>query len=119
MNADVSAAPGYNGDVSQAGYGNLAPIIGTGKSWFTQAGLLLPKKWFGSKLRAQPFGEFSLQKFDRYGGSKFTYWSAGGNLYLDGHHARISFKYQTRPIVVAERQQSSKGTFIIATQVFL
>jgi hypothetical protein len=119
LNANVSAAPGYTGEVSQAGYGNLAPVIGTGTSWFTQAGLLLPAKWFGKNLRAQPFGEFSLQKYDRYGGSKFTYWSAGGNLYLDGHHAKISFKYQTRPIVVADRQQSSKGTFIIATQVFL
>jgi hypothetical protein len=119
MNANVGPAAGYLGAVSQAGFGNLAPVIGTGTSWFTQAGLLLPKRWFSQGFRAQPFGEFSLQKFDRYGSAKFTYWSAGGNFYLDGQHAKISFKYQTRPIAVGDRQQSSKGTFILATQIFL
>jgi hypothetical protein len=119
MNENVSAAPNYTGNVSQAGFGNSAPIIGTGESWFTQAGLLLPKTLFNGSIRLQPFGEYSIQKFDRFGDARFTYWSAGGNIYLDGHHARISFKYQTRPIVVNERQESSRGTFIIATQVDL
>jgi hypothetical protein len=105
--------------VSQAGLGNLAPLIGTGWSWFTQAGLLLPKSLTKSGTRLQPFGEFSLQEFQRYGSAKFTYWSAGGNIYLDGHHARISFKYQTRPIVENNEQAFSKGTFIVATQVSL
>ena len=118
MNANTGLAPGYEGKVSQAGFGNLAPVIGTGKSWFTQVGLLLPHQWFKG-FRAQPFGEFSFQRFERYGNSNFTYWSAGGNVYLDGHHAKISFKYQTRPIVMEDRQQSSKGTFIIATEVAL
>jgi hypothetical protein len=119
MNENVSEATNYSGMVSEAGFGNLAPLIGTGNPWFTQAGLLLPKTLFNGSTRLQPFGEFSLQTFERYGDSKFTYWSAGGNVYLDGHHARISFKYQTRPIVIADQQQSSKGTFIIATQVNL
>lgn len=119
MNANVSQAPNYTGVVSQAGFGNLAPLIGTGKSWFTQAGLLLPRDLFHSDVRFQPFGEFSLQTFERYGDSKFTYWSAGGNVYLDGHHARVSFKYQTRPIVADDWQRSSVGTFILAGQVYL
>ncbi|AYL94221.1 porin [Mucilaginibacter celer] len=119
MNENVSAAPDYNGKVSQAGFGNAAPIIGTGSSWFTQVGVLLPKTILKGKTRFQPFGEYSLQKFERFGNASFTYWSAGGNIYLDGHHARISLKYQTRPIVVNDRQESSKGTFIIATQVYL
>jgi len=119
MNANVGAVPGYQGEVSQAGFGNLAPTIGTGKSWFTQAGLLLPKNWFKKGIQLQPFAEFSLQRFERYGNSNFTFWSAGGNLFLDGQHARISFKYQTRPIVVNNQQQSSKGSFIFATQVYL
>jgi hypothetical protein len=119
MNANVSADPSYTGNVSQAGFGNLAPLIGTGVSWFSQAGLLLPKTLLNSSTRLQVFGEFSLQQFDRYGHANFTYWSAGGNIYLDGHHSRISFKYQTRPIVADDKQASSKGTFIIATQVYL
>jgi hypothetical protein len=120
INENVGPAKNYNGTVSQAGFGNLAPIIGTGSSWFTQAGLLLPKTLLNSSaVRLQPFVEYSLQQFERYGSSKFTWWSAGGNVYLDGHHARISFKYQTRPIVVDSRQSSSKGTFVLSTQVFL
>jgi len=119
MNANVSLAPNYTGNVSQAGFGNLGPVVGTGKIWFTQSGLLLPNSWFMSKIRLQPFGEFTVQEYQRYGTAKFTYWSAGGNLYLDGHHARISFKYQIRPIVEDNRQQSSLGSFILATQVSL
>jgi hypothetical protein len=120
MNVNVSEASGYSGKGSQAGYGNLAPIIGSGPTWYSQAGLLLPKSLLGGNApRVQPFGEFSWQKFDRFGDSKFTWWSAGGNIYLDGHHSRISLKYQTRPIVINNRQESSKGSFIIATQVYL
>ena len=119
MNENVGPAAGYNGPVSQAGYGNTAPLIGTGISWFTQVGLLLPKTNPKQTVRFQPFGEFSYQKFDRFGQNQFTYWSTGGNIYLDGHHARISAKYQTRPIVINDRQDGSKGTFIVATQVSL
>ncbi|MDO6431149.1 hypothetical protein Q4E93_11150 [Flavitalea sp. BT771] len=120
INENVGPAKGYAGAVSQAGFGNLAPIIGTGSSWFTQAGLLLPKTLLRTDaVRLQPFAEYSFQQFDRYGSAKFTWWSAGGNIYLDGHHARISIKYQTRPIVVDHRQADSKGTFVLSTQVFL
>lgn len=119
MNANVSADASFTGNISQSGFGNLALIIGTGTSWFSQAGLLLPKTLLKSRTRLQAFGEFSLQQFERYGNANFTYWSAGGNIYLDGHHSRISFKYQTRPIVVDAKQASSKGTFIVATQVYL
>ncbi|AYL99104.1 porin [Mucilaginibacter celer] len=119
MNANVSADPGYVGPVSQGGLGNNAPLIGTGWSWFTQAGLLLPKSLTKSNTRIQPFGEFSLQKFQRYGNANFTYWSAGGNIFLDGHYARLTIKYQTRPIVENNMQAASKGTFIIATQITL
>lgn len=118
MNANVTQATGYAGKMSQAGFGNLAPTIGTGNAWYTQAGLLLPKT-IPHTVRLQPFGEFSRQSFDRYGSSTFTWWSAGGNIYLDGHHSRISFKYQTRPLVEANRQQGSKGSYIVATQVYL
>jgi len=119
MNENVSADPDFHGNVSQAGFGNLAPVIGTGQTWFTQAGLLLPKTILKGKVRLQPYGEFSFQRFERFGNANFTYWSAGGNIFLDGHHARISFKYQTRPIVIDKVQASSKGTLIFAAQVYL
>ena len=118
MNLNAAQDPAFLGQASQAGFGNLAPVIGTGKTWFTQAGLLLPKEWL-TKIRLQPFAELSLQKFERYGNEVFSFWSAGGNVYLDGHHAKISVKYQTRPIVIAELQASSKGTFTLATQISL
>ena len=118
MNAAVTEAAGYAGKISQSGFGNLAPVIGTGNSWYSQAGLLLPRDWI-KQVRLQPFAEFSRQTFDRYGSAVFTWWSAGGNLYIDGHHARLSFKYQTRPMVMADRQAGSKGSFILATQVYL
>lgn len=119
MNANVGEAEEYSGVRSQAGYGNLAPLIGTGTSWFTQAGILLPKTMWRKAIRVQPFGEFSSQRFQRYGDAAFTYWSCGSNIFLDGHHARVTLKYQTRPVVVDDRQYSSRSTFIVATQVSL
>ena len=119
MNENVSAAPNYTGSLSQGGYGNSALIIGTGTTWFTQMGLLLPKTLFHTNTRFQPFAEYALQQYDRYGDAKFWYWSGGGNIFLDGHHARLTFKYQTRPIVMNDRQESLKGTFVVATQVNL
>ncbi|WP_159470370.1 porin [Dyadobacter sp. 3J3] len=118
INANVGPAPGYTGPISQAGFGNLAPVTGSGNTLFTQIGMLLPKQHF-TQIRFQPFGELALQKFERYENSRFHYWSIGGNIYLDGHHSRLTFKYQTRPIVENNSQQSSKGTFILATQVNL
>ena len=119
INANVSEAPGYTGPVSQAGFGNIYPLIGTGWNWFTQAGLLLPKSLTKSSTRLQPFAEFSMQEFQRYGNAKFTYWSAGGNIFLDGHYAKISLKYETRPIVENNVQALSKGSFVVATQISL
>lgn len=119
MNVNAGAAERYNGVKSQAGFGNVAPIIGTGTSWFTQAGILLPKTMWRSAVRVQAFGEYSWQRFQRYGSNAFTYWSCGSNIFLDGHHARVTLKYQTRPVVVADRQYTSRGTFIVATQVSL
>jgi len=118
MNADATETTGYTGKTSEAGFGNLAPVIGTGDSWYTQAGLLLPKTIL-QNVRLQPFGEFSRQTFDRYGRSAFLFWGAGGNIFLDGHHSRISLKYQTRPLVETNQQHGSKGSFIVATQVYL
>lgn len=118
MNLNSAQDPAFPGQAAQAGPGNLAPVIGTGQTWFTQAGILLPKDWI-PKLRLQPFAELNIQKFERYGKEVFNSWSAGGNIYLDGHHAKISFKYQTRPIVIADQQSSSKGTFTLATQISL
>jgi hypothetical protein len=118
MNENVTLEPKFSGPVSQAGPGNLAPGIGTGKTVFSQAGLLLPSNLM-RKARLQPFAELSLQRFQRYGDELFSYWSAGGNIYLDGHHAKISVKYQTRPIVENDSQASSKGSLTVATQISL
>ena len=118
MNLDTAPDPSFKGQTSQSGPGNLSPVIGTGKTWFTQAGLLLPKTW-ARKVRLQPFAELALQRFERYGSALFSNWSAGGNLYLDGQHAKFSFKYQTRALVAEDMQAGSKGTFIFATQVSL
>jgi len=118
MNENTSLDPSFTGQVSQAGSGNLAPVIGTGKTLFTQAGLLLPKNWV-SKIRLQPFAELSLQRFERYNDAIFSYWSAGGNIYLDSHHAKLSFKYQTRPIVINDKQAFSRGIVTVATQISL
>jgi hypothetical protein len=103
------------------GPGDSRVFVGTGDIFYTQAGVLLPKlKKY--KTRVQPFAAYTrkqLEFFDEPG----MYWDAGFNLYLDGHHAKITTQYSSRPLYF---QQGTKrlingyrGEVLIQLQIFL
>lgn len=101
-----------------AGPGNLQPMIGTGSIWYTQAGLLLPKGE-GGKARVQPFAAYTYKNFEALGKASSNF-DVGCNFYLDGHHAKITPQYSTRPIYTDKNTISgNKGTFVLQAQVYL
>ena len=78
------------------------PLIGTGHSYYTQVGLLLPKKLLGPKARLQPYVAYlrnSLQGLHDADGNRkeVNVYDAGLNLLLDGHNAKITLNYRPRP----------------------
>ena len=82
--------------------GNALPLIGTGHSYYAQAGLLLPQNLLGSKARLQPYVAYLRNSWeglhDTSGNRKeVNVYDAGLNLLLDGHNAKITLNYRARP----------------------
>lgn len=115
--ADGTKDPAYTGDVSSAGFGNSRPLLGTGNIWYTQAGFLLPKT-ISKKVRIQPFAAYTYKKFDAHNGA-MNYFDAGANLFLDGHHSKVTLQYSTRPLVKDGVANGNRGEFILQTHIFL
>ncbi|HEX8577747.1 MAG TPA: porin [Flavobacterium sp.] len=113
------ADPNFTGNTALAGAGNRQPTIGTGNIWYTQAGFLLPNTNEKPKIRIQPFGALTYKDFEALPESS-TQFDVGANFFLDGHHAKITTQYSTRPIYTAAAgKDGSRGEFIVQLQIYL
>lgn len=117
MNEGV-ADPNFLGDRALAGAGNMQPTIGTGTIWYTQAGFLLPNKNEKPKVRIQPFGAYTYKNFDAFEKAS-NQFDIGSNFFLDGHHAKITAQYSTRPVYTSVSDVSYKGDFLLQLQIYL
>lgn len=114
-----TANPDFTGTRALAGAGNLQPSIGSGNIWYTQAGLLLPNAQEKPKVRIQPYGAYSYKNFDalKKASSQFD---VGANFFLDGHHAKITTQYSTRPVYTAsDNIDKYLGEFTVQLQIYL
>lgn len=96
-------------------------FVGTGNIFHTQAGLLLPKAK-QNKMRIQPFAAYTwkrLEYLDEHG----SYLDIGTNFFLDGHHAKITPQFSTRPLYYLQGNkrviETIKGEFLLQLQIFL
>lgn len=117
MNEGI-ADPSFTGTTALAGAGNLQAMIGTGNIWYTQAGVLLPNKNEKPKVRIQPFGAYTYKNFDALDKTS-SQFDIGANFFLDGHHAKITTQYSTRPVYSTINDSKSKGEFIVQLQIYL
>lgn len=118
MNEGITQ-PNYSGSPALAGPGNLQALIGSGNIWYTQAGILLPNKNAKPKVRIQPFGAYTYKNFDALNKSS-NQFDIGANFFLDGHHAKITTQYSTRPVYTnPNRIDSNKGELIVQLQIYL
>lgn len=114
-----SVDPNFTGSRAIAGAGNAQPTIGSGNIWYTQAGILLPSKEAKPKVRIQPFGAVTYKNFDALTQSS-TQFDIGSNFFLDGHHAKITAQYSTRPVYTSLSNRSeSLGDFVVQLQIYL
>ena len=118
MNVAV-ADPAFTGTPALAGPGNAQPTIGTGNIWYTQAGYLLPSSNEKPKVRIQPFGAYTYKNFERLEASS-SQFDLGTNFFLDGHNAKITAQYSTRPIYTGiGEKDGSKGEFVLQLHIYL
>lgn len=118
MNVGVNDAT-FTGTRGLAGAGNLQPTIGTGTIWYTQAGFLLPNKNEKPKVRIQPFGAYTYKKFDAFEKAS-NQFDIGTNFFLDGHHAKITAQYSTRPVYTAvDNIDKYLGELVVQLQIYL
>jgi hypothetical protein len=102
------------------GAGNSRAMMGTGNIWYTQAGFLLPKT-LSKKLRVQPIAAFAMKDFEALNESG-SYFDAGANFFIDGHHSKVTFQYSSRPnysSVTRNLTGERKGEFLVQFQIFL
>jgi len=113
-----TADPDFIGTVAKEGFGNAKYLLGTGKIWYTQAGFLLPK--FSDKVRIQPYATYSLKKLDALAQTG-SYYDLGTNILLDGHNAKISLQYSSRPLYDTATNTVFKraGECIASIQIYL
>ena len=117
MNIGVND-PSFAGNRALAGPGNAQPTIGTGQIFYTQAGILLPHQAEKPKLRIQPFAAYTYKDFEALD-TGLSNFDIGANFFIDGHHAKITTQYSSRPLVLSNNDKTSKGEFILQLQIFL
>jgi len=117
MNIGVNV-PNFNGVGALAGAGNAQPTIGTGNIFYTQAGILLPNKAEKPKLRIQPFTAYTYKDFEALN-TGLSNFDIGANFFIDGHHAKITTQYSSRPLVLNNGNKTSKGEFMLQLQIYL
>lgn len=117
MNTAV-ADPNFAGARPITGVGNSQPMIGSGSIWYTQAGLLLPNSNEKPKVRIQPFTAYTYKNFDALDKASGQF-DIGSNFFLDGHHAKITTQYSTRPVYLSANDVKSKGELLVQLQIYL
>jgi hypothetical protein len=118
MNEGIADAT-FTGAKALAGPGNAQPMIGTGSIWYTQAGFLIPNKNEKPKVRIQPYLAYTNKNFDALKKSS-NQFDLGTNLFLDGHHAKLTAQYSNRPVyTTVDHIDGYKGEFLLQLQVYL
>lgn len=118
MNVGVNN-PNFSGQRALEGAGNARAMIGTGSIWYTQAGYMMPSKK-GAKARFQPFAAYARKNFEAHN-EVGNFWDIGANLFLDGHHAKITGQYSIRPLydTATKKVFDRKGELCLQLQVYL
>ena len=125
VNASVAtnANTNFNPNLTSfSGSGNQYPMIGTGSTYYVQAGYLLPK--FKNGTQFQPYGEFLYANYTALKDPVIV-WNLGLNYLIKGHNSKFSLDYQSRPIFnysttddqIHEVKSARRGCIVLQYQI--
>lgn len=114
--------PADGSSISTALRGNSFPTLGTGTSIYTQVGYMLPKK--RDDLIFQPYGAFiynDLEGVQNTAGEKVlvTVFDLGLNMYIAGHHSKLTLNYRSRPDFTNPDDVTRKSEITFQAMVYL
>jgi hypothetical protein len=107
----------FKGVKAQEGAGNARYLVGTGKIWYTQAGILLPKT-ISKKVRIQPVASYTWKNLDALN-EKGHYYDFGSNFFVDGHNSKITLQYSSRPLYNNNEVFKRAGEWQMQFQIYL
>ncbi|MGB0978632.1 MAG: hypothetical protein ACPGVV_04510 [Croceimicrobium sp.] len=102
--------------------GNAFPTLGTGTSIYTQIGYMIPKK--RDDLIFQPYAALIYNDFEGVQDSKGTklavsVFDLGLNMYIAGHHSKLTLNYRSRPDFTNPDDVSRKSEITLQAMVYL
>jgi hypothetical protein len=108
------------------GVGNAFAMYGTGNVLYAQVGYLLKKNLLGKLGTLQPVADVTMANYKALNSPMILY-DAGINLLLNGHNAKLSLNYQSRPVFTYDAASNSsneiksarRGMFVIQYQIFI
>ena len=117
----MNPTTGNNYPMNLNGGGNAVPLIGTGMTYYTQIGFILPKNILKENGRLQPYAAFQCSKFQKYNDVFLATSNIGINWLIDGHKAKLSFDIQNRPVVFDDLQTGysvqRKNMYVLQYQI--
>jgi hypothetical protein len=78
-------------------WGNALPMMGTGHTVYAQLGYLLPQSRFSQPQKVMPYATMTYSDFDALDGLPMNTWNAGCNYFLQGHQAKLTLDWLSRP----------------------
>jgi hypothetical protein len=107
------------------GAGNALPLIGTGTMLYSEVGYvfqgvlnLIPNSAL-SRIRVQPYLALSRANYEALNDT-YSISEVGTNFYLDGHNAKITFHYKTRPVFdITRTKVDTMSEFITQFMVYI
>lgn len=119
----MNPANGVNNLGSFNGAGNAFPMIGTGTTFYTQAGYLLKNNLLGTWGTLQPYAATQISDFDLLHDTMLMY-EGGLNWLLEGHRSKLSLNYQSRPVFTQDlngdyQSQTRAGMWVLQMQVLI
>lgn len=110
------------GSSSLSGAGNSRLMLGTGQMVYAHIGYLIPKWDKSQRFQIMPYlaNTFkALEAVDEAG----NYWDIGSNFFINGHNAKITAQYSSRPLYFSNAGRHEirdrKGEFIVQFHFFL
>lgn len=102
--------------------GNAVPTLGTGQIFYGQVGYLLPE--FGISTRFQVYGAFAHSRFEGLRNAAdqlvpVNTIDAGLNVFMAGHHSKITLNYRARPDFTNIEQVNYKNELTLQFMVYL